>query len=103
MLATVVSRPVKDRVILDAGRKTLNPDHQLPLVKGDPHTEAVQFSAEHGQLKLGPDSRDLQIGDKVELTVGYADFTTVLHDRFYGIRNGRLEAIWPLAGRGRLQ
>jgi hypothetical protein len=34
---------------------------------------------------------------------GYSDLTTVLHDEFYGFRKGRLEAIWPLAGRGKIR
>lgn len=103
VLATVVSRPTIDRAILDSGRKTLNPEHHAPLVKDYPDAEAVRLSAEHCELKLGPESRDLKIGDKVELVVGYADFTTVLHDEFHAFRNNRLEAVWPILGRGKLQ
>ena len=33
---------------------------------------------------------------------GYSDFTNVLHDQFYALRGTRIEAIWPLQGRGRL-
>jgi 3-hydroxy-D-aspartate aldolase len=102
-LATVVSRPVLDRAIVDAGRKAHNPDHQMPVVKGRSDAEPVRFSAEHGELRLGPQSQDLKIGDKIELVVGYADFTTVLHDEFYGFRNDRLEVIWPILARGKLQ
>jgi len=29
--------------------------------------------------------------------------TNVLHNEFCALRGGRLEAIWPLLGRGRLQ
>lgn len=100
---SVVSRPQRERVILDSGRKTLHPDLQMPLVKNLPDIEPVRFSAEHGELRLGPNAPDLQIGDKLELIVGYADFTTVLHDAFYAFRNDRLEAVWPILGRGRLR
>ena len=103
VLATVVSRPTIDRAILDSGRKTLNPEHHAPLVKDFPDAEAVQLSAEHCKLQLGPQSLDLKIGDKVELVVGYADFTTVLHDEFYGFRGDRLEVVWPILGRGKIQ
>jgi D-serine deaminase-like pyridoxal phosphate-dependent protein len=103
VLATVVSRPALERAILDSGRKTVNPDVHLPLVKGHPDAQAVRLSAEHCELKLGPESQNLKIGDKVELIVGYADFTTVLHDQFYGFRNDRLEVVWPILGRGKLQ
>lgn len=103
VLTTVVSRPTRDRAIIDSGRKTLNPDHQMPLVKGRPDIEPVRFSAEHGELRLNAESQDLKIGDKLELIVGYADFTTVLHDAFHGFRNEQLETVWPILGRGKLQ
>ena len=32
-----------------------------------------------------------------------ADLTTLQHDQFYGCRNDRLEVIWPILGRGKLQ
>jgi D-serine deaminase-like pyridoxal phosphate-dependent protein len=103
VLATVVSRPTLERAILDAGRKTLNPDVALPVVVGYEDAEVKRLSAEHCELKLGPGSQNLKIGDKVELVVGYGDFTTVLHDEFHGFRNDRLEVIWPILGRGKLQ
>ncbi len=103
VLATVASRPTLDRAVLDSGRKTLNPDTQLPIVKGWPDAQIKRFSAEHCELTLGSLSQNLKIGDKVELIVGYADFTTPLHDHFYGFRGDRLEVIWPIAGRGKLQ
>ena len=103
VLATVVSRPEKHRAVLDSGRKTLSPDAHLPLVKHHPETEVVRMSAEHCELNLAGDALDLTIGDKVELVVGYADFTTVLHDHFFACRGDVLEEVWDIAGRGKLQ
>jgi D-serine deaminase-like pyridoxal phosphate-dependent protein len=103
VLATVVSRPTLDRAVLDSGRKALNPDIQMPIVKGWPDATVKRLSAEHCELTLGPQSQNLKIGDKVELVVGYADFTTPLHDNFYGFRGDRLEVVWPILGRGKLQ
>lgn len=103
VLATVVSRPTLDRAILDSGRKTMHPDHQMPIVKGWSDAEPVRLSAEHCEIRLEGESRNWTIGDKVELVVGYADFTTVLHDQFYGFRNDCLEVVWPILGRGKLQ
>ena len=103
ILATVVSRPTLDRAVLDSGRKTLNPDVQLPIVKHWPDATVTRLSAEHCELNLGAQSQNLKIGDKVELIVGYADFTTPLHDHFYGFRGNRLEVVWPILGRGKLQ
>ena len=103
VLATVVSRPTLDRAVLDSGRKTLNPDAHPPIVKNWPDAQIKRLSAEHCELTLGPLSQNLKIGDKVELIVGYADLTTPLHDYFYGFRGDRLEVIWPIAARGKLQ
>jgi D-serine deaminase-like pyridoxal phosphate-dependent protein len=103
VLATVVSRPALDRAVLDSGRKSQHPDFIKPLVKGHPGATVTHVSAEHCQLALEGDARDLKIGDKVELIVGYADFTTVMHDFFYGFRDERLEVVWPIQGRGKLQ
>jgi 3-hydroxy-D-aspartate aldolase len=103
VLATVVSRPTLERAILDSGRKTLNPDIAMPVVAGHDDATVKRLSAEHLELTLGPKSQDLKIGDKVELVVGYGDFTTVLHDEFHGFRGDRLEVVWPILGRGKLQ
>lgn len=103
VLATVASRPTLERAVLDCGRKTLNPDLMMPTVKNRPDATVMHLSAEHGTLKLTGASQDLKIGDKVELCVPYSDFTTVLHDNFLGFRNGKLETVWPILGRGKLQ
>jgi D-serine deaminase-like pyridoxal phosphate-dependent protein len=103
VLTTIVSRPAPDRAIIDAGRKTINREQLNPLVQGRDDIEVAALSAEHGILKLAPSAQSLRIGDRLQLIPGYGDLTTVLHDEFYGFRNGRLEVIWPLTGRGRLQ
>ncbi|HVW00361.1 MAG TPA: DSD1 family PLP-dependent enzyme [Planctomycetaceae bacterium] len=103
VMATVVSRPLLERAVLDCGRKTMNPDVHVPVVVGLPDAKVQRLSAEHCELTLGPQSQDLKIGDRVELVVGYGDFTTVLHDEFYGFRGDRLEVVWPILGRGKLQ
>ncbi|MBI2823194.1 MAG: DSD1 family PLP-dependent enzyme [Planctomycetia bacterium] len=103
VLATVVSRPAADRAIIDAGRKTLNPELAMPLVAGYDDARVVSLSAEHGALELGPQSRGLRVGDRVELVPGYSDLTTVLHDEMHGFRDGRLEVVWPIEARGKLR
>jgi D-serine deaminase-like pyridoxal phosphate-dependent protein len=102
IVATVTSRPAADRAIIDAGRKTMSQDLHLPLVVDRPGVEVASLSAEHGVLKVAPSAAPLQIGDRIALIPGYGDFTTVLHDYFLGVRNGRVETIWPIEARGRL-
>jgi D-serine deaminase-like pyridoxal phosphate-dependent protein len=102
LLATVVGRPAPDRAIIDAGRKTMNMEIALPLVVGRSGIAVRQLSAEHGILHLAPQAQDLKIGDQLELVPGYGDLTTVLHNQFFVIQDGRLADIWPLTARGRL-
>ena len=92
-----------DRAVLDAGRKAITAENHTPLVQGYPDARVVMHSAEHIVLELGTESQNLQIGDQVELIVGYADFTTPLHNEFLCFRGDRLESIWPIAARGMLQ
>jgi D-serine deaminase-like pyridoxal phosphate-dependent protein len=103
VLTTVVSRPAPERAIIDAGRKTMNMEVQMPLIQGHDDIHIVSLSAEHGTLQLDETARGLKIGDRLEVIPGYGDLTTVLHDRFFAFRRDRLEAIWPLTARGRLQ
>ena len=72
-------------------------------MKAWPDAQVTALSAEHCAVTLGPESQDLKIGDKIELSPGYADFTTILHENFYGFRNDRLEVVWPIQGRGKIQ
>ncbi len=103
LVTTVVSRPAPDRAIIDAGRKTMNMEVATPIVKGRDDIRIDRLSAEHGILKLEPSAQDLKIGDRLEFVPGYCDLTTVLHDQFYVLKDGRLNDIWPLTARGRLE
>jgi D-serine deaminase-like pyridoxal phosphate-dependent protein len=99
---TVVSRPSFDRAVLDAGRKAITAENHRPLVKTWPDANVIMHNAEHIVLELGSESRELRIGDQVELIVGYSDFTTCLHDQFIVLREDHVEAVWPIAARGKM-
>jgi hypothetical protein len=43
------------------------------------------------------------VGDTLDFIVGYGDETVCLHDRLYGIRDGVVEAVWDIEGRGRIR
>jgi D-serine deaminase-like pyridoxal phosphate-dependent protein len=103
LITTVVSRPTNDRAIIDAGRKAHNAEIHNPIVVGRDDIRVTRLSAEHGQLELDATAQDLRIGDRLELIPGYSDFTCVLHNAFYAVRDRRVDAIWPLAGRGMLR
>lgn len=102
VLTTIVSRPTRSRAVSDAGRKSHHPDFHLPVVKNCDDAKVTSVSAEHCTYELSGAAEDWKIGDKIEIVPGYADFTSVMHENFYGFRNGVLEVIWPIAGRGKL-
>jgi D-serine deaminase-like pyridoxal phosphate-dependent protein len=104
-VATVISRPVPDRVVLDAGLKTLSDDSGPARPADAPGWSYHHAGDEHGILTpagSGP-RRELQVGDRVALLPSHIDTTVNLHDVLYAYRNGAVEAIWPVAARGRVQ
>ena len=102
VLATVVSRPSPDRAILDAGLKSMSEHRTPPILPEHPDSRVLGLSAEHATVEVSRDSV-LKIGDKVSVIPGYSDLTFVLHDRVLAHRQGRVEAVWELLGRGMLQ
>ncbi len=103
VLATVTSRPTPTRIICDAGRKTMSMDAAVPRPRGIPGVSAVRLSAEHGIITLGAPSDTPHVGDTFEFVVGYSDTTVFLHDAIAAAREGVVEAVWSLPGRGKLR
>ena len=103
VIATVTSRPTGTRVIVDSGRKTLDPSACLPAVVEYPAIEKMGFSAEHGTLHLPVASDQPRVADRLTLQSGYSDQLCHLHEHIHGVRNGVVELVWPIAGRGRIQ
>jgi D-serine deaminase-like pyridoxal phosphate-dependent protein len=101
VLTTVSSTPAEDRAILDAGLKSITTNQGLPRVKGMEGIEITKLSAEHTHLKLSPNHSSLKLGDKVEVYASDTDTTVNMHDRFYGIRDGEVEVVWPILARGK--
>ena len=101
LLATVTSRPTATRIILDAGKKSMSSDASPPAPLDLPALRSLRLSAEHATLELDAPSETPRVGDRVELIVGYSDTTVHLHEEIAAIRGGMVEAIWPIAARGR--
>ena len=100
ILATVMSRPVPGRAVCDVGHKASSSDSGYPTVPDIPGAAYVGASDEHGVIRLDRPEVTLAIGDKIRLVPGHCDPTVNLHDWFVGVRNGRVEALWPVSGRG---
>lgn len=100
ILATVTSRQA-NHIVVDAGFKTMSAFHHPPHPLGRDDLKLRYLSAEHGVFAVttgtGP-----QIGDLLQFVAGYSDSTTFLHDFFLGMREGRVEQVWEILGRGKL-
>jgi D-serine deaminase-like pyridoxal phosphate-dependent protein len=106
ILATVISRPTPTRAVVDAGLKSLSTDSGMPEPKGLAGVEYQPAGDEHGILTWTIEkvaTVHLEVGDRVELIPSHIDTTINLHDYYYAHRNGMLEAIWPVATRGKVQ
>ncbi len=98
-LLTGVMSNVKDgQAICDAGLKVQSVDSGLPRIYGRDDVRYVKCSDEHGVID-DPDNV-LAINDRIWLVPGHCDPTCNIHDRYVGVRNGRVEALWPVTARG---
>ncbi len=92
----VSSRPAPDRIVVDAGFKSLPVWHAQPRGIGLEAVKSHVTSAEHGIITLaGADAR-VQVGDLLDFIVGYTDSTINLHRKLYGLRQGVLEVEWDV-------
>lgn len=103
VLSTVISRPTPTRIICDAGWKSMSeyPARPEPLDLGEIKT--LKFGSEHTIIELTRTSSVPRVAEKVEFVPGWSDTTICLHDYLYGVRDGRLDQIWPIWGRGKTQ
>ena len=102
VLATVVSRPTPERVIVDTGMKVLAKEFGIPQPVGIKGLEMAGLSEEHGKMNADA-SVSLTPGDKLEILPTHCCTTVNLHDRYYGIRDGIVESVWDIAARGKAQ
>jgi D-serine deaminase-like pyridoxal phosphate-dependent protein len=103
-IATVISRPTVERVVIDAGLKALSNDSGPARLADAPGWSYQPAGDEHGTLTPTdhPDRRELRVGDRVTLLPSHIDTTVNLHDVLYAHRDGALEASWAVAARGKM-
>ena len=99
ILTSVMSHAKADRAICDAGLKAQSVDSGLPVIFGRTDVEYIKCTDEHGVI-ADPDGV-LKVGDKLKLVPGHCDPTCNVHDWYVGVRNGKVEALWPITARGK--
>ena len=100
VLATVMSRPAPERIVVDAGLKASSVDSGLPQVWQRPGLAYTRASDEHGVIEVAAGGTSPALGDKLLLVPGHCDPTVNLYDWYVCVRAGRVEALWPITGRG---
>ena len=102
--STVMSQGDGTRCILDAGLKSLAVDSGLPTVwqHGAPSTTLTYAAAndEHGIVHAVGDAALPPLGSQLLLVPGHCDPTLNLFDELVVVREGVVEALWPVAARG---
>ncbi|WP_187428856.1 3-hydroxy-D-aspartate aldolase [Roseobacter fucihabitans] len=99
ILTSVMSHAKADKAIVDAGLKAQSVDSGLPVIFGRTDVEYVKCSDEHGVV-ADPDGV-LKVNDKLKLVPGHCDPTCNVHDWYVGVRNGKVETLWPVSARGK--
>ncbi len=99
LLTSVMSHAKAEKAICDAGLKAQSVDSGLPFIYGRDDVEYVKCSDEHGVIS--DPGGVLAINEKLKLVPGHCDPTCNVHDWYVGVRNGKVEALWPVSARGK--
>ena len=109
VLATVVSKPAKDRIIFDSGSKTLTNDGArgfAPLegfgtVVGHDNLSIERLSEEHATVRVKEGSTTLEPGDRVRIIPNHSCVVSNLVDQAWLVDDRMVEPL-PIAARGKI-
>jgi len=111
VLTRCISRPGPNEAMFDSGMNTCS-DEAGGEVKGGytnvvgpkfKDLEGIEVVSQREEIMFASfknPSRAITAGDTYELIPPHADTTAKLHDKYYGIRDNKVEVIWPNYGRG---
>jgi D-serine deaminase-like pyridoxal phosphate-dependent protein len=105
--ATVVSRPTAERAVIDSGSKILTADQYYVKNYGRiveyPGAVIPGLSEEHAIVDLSACAERPSVGDVVNVIPNHSCAVSNMVDEVYGIRDGRVEVVWPVAARGKVR
>jgi D-serine deaminase-like pyridoxal phosphate-dependent protein len=108
VLATVVSVPAADRAIIDVGSKGLSWSPPVGtdgygLILGHEEAAIDRLADEHGILSVPEGARPFSIGERVRVIPNSHPPVVNAFSELIGYRVNRIDVVWPIAARGRMQ
>jgi len=117
VLTTAVSVSHDEWAVIDAGYKCLGRDPlignqdkagyywkemaRMGVIKGRPDLFLGILAAESGFLYYKDKNKKLHLGERIEIIPNNVTEVINIHEQIYGVRNGKLEVVIPVTGRGR--
>ena len=105
VVVTVVSTPAPERAIIDGGSKTFSSDMGFPMGHIVEYPEAVVYkmNEEHGFVDVSRCPRAPTVGERLTVIPNHACGTINMHNTLVGLRGEKVEAVWDIAARGKVQ
>ena len=100
VLASIVSIPDEETIILNTGIKSISNEREVPKVRGAEHIKVLKLAEEHAKCELLSHNKNVALGDKVHLIPSHCCTTTNLYNQIYVVREGIIEGIWDVSARG---
>jgi D-serine deaminase-like pyridoxal phosphate-dependent protein len=108
VLTRCISRPKPNEAMFDFGMNSCTGEcgHEYHNVVGPRFKDVVGvvevFEREEISFALLRDESKVEVGDLFEVIPPHCDTTAKLHDKYYAMRDGKVEAVWRNYGRGLL-
>lgn len=103
VLTTVISKPTSDRVIVDAGSKSIAFDTGQDPISVSADVNYYNASEEHGWVDISESETDLSVGDRLEFIPPHVCTTVNLHDVIVGVDDGEVREMWNVQARGKVR
>ena len=98
---------VVDPAVFDAGSKVMTYEQYYAKGYGRvveyPDAQVTGFSEEHGILDLSASQKKPQIGEVISVIPNHCCVVTNMMDEIYAVRKGKVEAVYPVAARGKVR
>ena len=109
IMATVVSTAKPGQIIIDGGSKTFSSDRpssgevSFGHVLEAPDAVFTKMNEEHGYVDVRAVGQHFAVGDRLRIIPNHICVAMNLHEFVYGVRGDRVEQVWRVEGRGKLQ